>query len=59
MKDAIHHLKYVQKKVIQSIRKSANEKVQPNGESVNSVSFEEDGALPGRKPTKIPAKIRL
>jgi hypothetical protein len=41
MKDAIHHLKHVQKKVIQSTRKAEaleSEKSLPNGSPVNAAS---------------------
>jgi hypothetical protein len=60
MKDAVHHLKYIQKKVIQSTRRAANGG-QPNGEqrsvNNNTVSFSEGEVE--RRNIKLPSRIRI
>lgn len=50
MKDVAHHLKYVQKKVIQSLRKVSNENPQ-NGTKIAAPSSKiESPTLSKRKP---------
>jgi hypothetical protein len=49
MKDAIHHLKHVQRKVIQSLRKENNNTDTIKSQTANTVSFEHAESVSKKK----------